>query len=117
LRDAGTIWTRARRRATRFARDDACDVSDRFLGPPKDGDDDDDDDGLVFYARKKTIVCSLAWNRRDGGRARRARGWIARRSLTRFYRAIGKIWILFFSSLVVKSHINSPILTFLFSLL
>ena len=65
---------------------------------------DDDDDGLVFYARKKTIACSLAWNRRDGGRARRARGWIARRSLTRFYRAIGKIWILFFSSLVVKTH-------------
>jgi len=55
-------------------------------------------DGLVFDdARKKnTIVSFLAWNRRDGGRARRARGWIGRRSLTQFCRAIGKIWILFF---------------------
>ena len=54
MRDAGMIWTRARRRATRFARDDACDVSDRFLGPPKMVMFLD---GLVFDAddaRKKT---------------------------------------------------------------
>lgn len=52
MRDAGAIWTRARRRAKRFARDDLCDASDRFLGPPKMVMFLD---GLVFDdARKKT---------------------------------------------------------------
>jgi hypothetical protein len=106
LRDAGAIWTRARRRAKRFARDDLCDASDRFLGPPKMVMFLD---GLVFDdARKKK-------HHRFFSRLESARRW-TRETCSRvdwssiFDSVLPGDWKdldSFFSSFV-KSHITHP---------
>ena len=61
MRDAGTIWTRARRRATRFARDDLrATFRTDFWGRQKILVMMNDDDGLVFNMRVKKPSCVLS---------------------------------------------------------